>query len=66
MVQPVVTLNERTSVRTLIETLNSNNHHGFPVIRSVENGLSSFVGLALRSQVSPSVGLCLARVGLAN
>ena len=55
MIQPVVTLDERASVRTLMETLNSNKHHGFPVVRRGENGQSSFVGLALRSQVSPSV-----------
>merc|ERR1712216_294051 len=52
MISPVVTLQEKESVQSLIETLNSNKHNGFPVIRESEHGQpASFIGLVLRSQL---------------
>jgi len=52
MISPVVTLKEKESVQSLIETLNSNKHNGFPVIRESEHGQpASFIGLVLRSQL---------------
>jgi CBS domain-containing protein len=51
MVKPVVTLNECASVHTLLDTLSSSKHNGFPVVKRGENGQASFIGLVLRSQV---------------
>ena len=52
MISPVVTLKEKESVQSLVETLTSNKHNGFPVIRESEHGQpASFIGLVLRSQL---------------
>ena len=51
MVTDVVTLNAVETVQTLLSTLTTSKHNGFPVVKRGENGQISFIGLALRSQV---------------
>ena len=51
MISPVVTLKEKESVQSLIETLDTNKHNGFPVIRESDGQPASFIGLVLRSQL---------------